>query len=81
MVVPTPTLLPDTEIGELPTAEVPVKTGTVLVVPLPVTVCAAAPTDANAKPIPSHMHADFVIISIPSFPWSFAPRPRGLLRV
>ncbi|MGA9130164.1 MAG: hypothetical protein WB425_18680, partial [Terracidiphilus sp.] len=41
-VVPIPTLLPETEIGELPTVEVPVKTGTVFVVPLPVTDCAAA---------------------------------------
>lgn len=40
-VVPIPTLLPDTEIGELPTLEVPVKTGTVPEVPLPVTVCPA----------------------------------------
>ncbi|MGA7832727.1 MAG: hypothetical protein WCA21_17350 [Terracidiphilus sp.] len=40
--VPIPTLLPETVIGELPTVEVPVKTGTVFVVPLPVTVCAAA---------------------------------------
>jgi len=37
-VVPIPTLPPETAIGELPTVEVPVKTGTVLVVPLPVTV-------------------------------------------
>jgi hypothetical protein len=37
-----PTLPPETVIGELPTDEVPVKTGTVFVVPLPVTVCAAA---------------------------------------
>jgi hypothetical protein len=45
--------------------EVPVKTGTVFVVPLPVTVCAAAPADANAKLKPSHMHADFVIFPNP----------------
>jgi ABC-type polysaccharide transport system permease subunit len=37
--------------GELPTAEVPVKTGTVLVVPLPVTVCAAALMENAAKQI------------------------------
>jgi hypothetical protein len=42
IVVPIPTLPPETVIGELPTVEVPVKTGTVFVVPLPVTVCAAA---------------------------------------
>jgi hypothetical protein len=52
-------------IGELPTVEVPVKTGTVFVVPLPVTVCAAAPTDANTKPKPSHTYADFVIFPDP----------------
>jgi hypothetical protein len=41
--------------GELPTEEVPVKTGTVFVVPLPVTVCAAALIASavmqNANPI------------------------------
>jgi len=46
-VVPSPTLPPDTEMGELPTVDVPVKTGTVPEDPEPVTVCAAAPT-ANA---------------------------------
>jgi hypothetical protein len=69
--------------GELPTVEVPVKTGTVFVVPLPVTVCAAAPTDANAKPKPSDMHADFVIFPDP-FVSLFvvrARRPREPLRV
>jgi hypothetical protein len=51
-VVPVPTLPPETEIGELPTVEVPVKTGTVFVVPLPVTVCAAALIAINARPNP-----------------------------
>jgi len=65
IVVPIPTLLPLTEMGELPTVEVPVKTGTVFVVPLPVTVCAAAPAEANTKTKPSHLHADFVIFPDP----------------
>lgn len=39
--MPVPTLPPETVIGELPTAVVLVKTGTVPVVPEPVT-CAAA---------------------------------------
>ena len=49
VVVPIPTLLPDTVIGEFPTVEVPVNVGTVPDVPLPVTVCPIAldPTRAH----------------------------------
>jgi hypothetical protein len=65
LVVPIPTLPPETAIGELVTVEAPLNTGTVPDVPLPVTVCAAADADANAKPNPSHMHADFPIIFNP----------------
>jgi hypothetical protein len=72
-VVPIPTLpLLLTVIGvlEFPMVELvplPVKTGTVPEVPLPVTVCAAPPADANAKT--SHARfARFVMISIPSLP-------------
>lgn len=64
--VPIPTLPPETVTGELPTVEVPVKTGTVLVVPLPITVCAAAPADASAKLKPSHIRADLLIVPNPS---------------
>jgi hypothetical protein len=42
-----PTLLPDRVMGELPSVELPVNTGTFPAVPEPVTVCAVAPT-ANA---------------------------------
>ena len=48
--VPMPTLLPETKIGELPIVEAPVKTETVLVVPLPVTVCAVALAAINPRP-------------------------------
>jgi hypothetical protein len=65
-VVPIPTLLPDTEIGELPTAELPVKTGTVFVVPLPVTVCAAAPTAKATRQNPNRI--DFLSMIRSSFP-------------
>jgi hypothetical protein len=53
--------------GELPTVEVvavEVNTGTVPEVPEHVT-CAVAPTDANAKAKPSHMHTDLLIIPDP----------------
>jgi hypothetical protein len=78
--VPIPTLpLLLTTIGVLglPIVEVPVKTGTVPEVPLPVTVCAAAPADANAKQRPSHMHTDLLIIVNPfvSIGCSFCSRP------
>jgi hypothetical protein len=75
IVVPIPTLPPETDIGELPTVDVPVKTGTVFVLPLPVTVCAAAPADANAKTKPSHMHADFVIFLNPFVSFISCSRP------
>jgi hypothetical protein len=61
-VVPTPTLPPETEIGELPTAEEPVKTGTVLVVPPEVVtvVCAVAATAIIVNP--SQANTPFVIV-------------------
>ena len=62
LVAPIPTLLPETEIGELPIAEVPVKTGTVLVVPPEVVtvVCAAAATAIIVNP--SQANTPFVIV-------------------
>jgi hypothetical protein len=65
LVVPIPTLLPETEMGEFPTVEVPLKTGIVFVVPLPVTVWAVALADANAKHKPSHMQTDLRIVPDP----------------
>ena len=49
-----PTLLPETEMGELLNVEVPVKTGNVPEVPVPVTCAAALIANAamqNANPI------------------------------
>src|SRR6266702_4727681 len=53
-VVPIPTLLPEIEIGELPSVELPVNTGIVFVVPPPVVtvVCAATPTASEARNVP-----------------------------
>jgi hypothetical protein len=67
LVVPMPTLPFKTEIGELPTAEVPVKTGTVLVVPPEVVtvVCAAAATAIIVNP--SQANTPFVIVQSLSF--------------
>jgi len=61
-VVPIPTLPFDTEIGELPTVALPVKTGTVLVVPPEVVtvVCAAAATAIIVTP--SQANTPFVIV-------------------
>lgn len=74
--VPIPTLLPETVMGEaLPAPNVagPEYTGTAPETPLlpfvtGIPVCAAAPADINAKPKPSHMHADFLIFPILSSP-------------
>ena len=66
-VVPIPTLLPETEIGELPTVALPVKTGTVLVVPPEVVtvVCAVAATAIIVNP--SQANTPFVIVQSLSF--------------
>ncbi|MBT9332957.1 hypothetical protein [Paracidobacterium acidisoli] len=65
-VVPIPTLLPDTEMGELLTVEFPVKTGTVPEVPLPVIVCATPVVQSiRLTPTPAtvlHIAIDFLLL-------------------
>jgi hypothetical protein len=46
-------LLPEIEIGEFPTVEVPLNTGTAPEVPLPVTVCANALAELTTSANPS----------------------------
>ncbi len=62
------TLSPETVMGEFPTVEVPVKAGTVFVVSLSVTVCAATPEDIGIKTNPCQILTYFFIVSIPSTP-------------
>jgi len=65
VVVPIPTLLLRTEMGELPTADVPVNTGTVPEDPEPVTVCATALTANAAMQIASPLF--FMLITLLAF--------------